>query len=105
MNNATHIPPLVSVVIPCYNHGAYLAEAIESIQAQTYPNIEILVIDDGSTDNTKEVACGFEKVQYHYQPNAGLSAARNTGIKKAPALIFFFQMPTTGCCPMLLKPT
>jgi glycosyltransferase involved in cell wall biosynthesis len=63
MNNATHIPPLVSVVIPCYNHGAYLAEAIESIQAQTYPNIEILVIDDGSTDNTKEVACGFEKVR------------------------------------------
>ena len=72
---------LVSVIIPCYNHGAYLVEAIESILAQTYPNIEIIVVDDGSTDNTKEVACGFEKVRYIYQTNAGLSAARNTGIK------------------------
>ena len=83
MNASPHITPLVSVVIPCYNHGAYLAEAIKSVVAQTYPNIEIIVIDDGSTDNTKEVTWGFEKVQYIHQKNQGLSAARNTGIKNA----------------------
>jgi glycosyltransferase involved in cell wall biosynthesis/ABC-type Na+ transport system ATPase subunit NatA len=91
MNPSTHIPPLVSVVIPCYNHGAFLAEAIESIQAQTYPHIEILVVDDGSTDNTKEVACGFEKVRYIHQPNAGLSAARNTGIKASTGAYILFS--------------
>lgn len=82
---------LVSVVIPCYNHGVYLAEAIKSIQAQEHPHIEIVVVDDGSTDNTKEVACGFEKVRYIYQTNAGLSAARNTGIKNAHGAYIFFS--------------
>src|SRR5215218_549721 len=76
-------PELISVIIPCYNHGAYLAEVINSVLAQTYTNIEIIVVDDGSTDNTKQVACGFEKVHYIHQHNQGLSAARNTGIKNS----------------------
>jgi glycosyltransferase involved in cell wall biosynthesis len=92
MNASSSIAPdLISVVIPCYNHGAYLAEAIKSIQAQTHPHIEILVVDDGSTDNTKEVACGFEKVRYIYQTNQGLSAARNTGIKHASGTYIMFS--------------
>jgi glycosyltransferase involved in cell wall biosynthesis len=82
---------LVSVIIPCYNHGAYLAEAVESVLAQTYSNIEIIVVDDGSTDNTKAVACGFEKVRYIHQPNAGLSAARNTGIQHAKGRFILFS--------------
>lgn len=74
---------IVSVVIPCYNHGNYLPVAIESIINQSYKNFEIIVIDDGSIDNTKEVCDKYPIVKYIYQTNAGLSAARNTGIKYA----------------------
>src|SRR5215218_4319670 len=82
---------LISVIIPCYNHGAYLSTAIKSVLAQTYPNIEIIVVDDGSTDNTKAVAWGFEKVRHIYQRNAGLSAARNTGIRNAKGTYILFS--------------
>ena len=77
-SNAT-LPSLVSVVIPCYNSARYLAETIESVRLQTYPRIEIIVVDDGSTDETARIArsCG---VRYIYQTNRGISAARNTGI-------------------------
>lgn len=76
--------PLVSFVIPTYNHAAYLADAIQSIRAQDYSNIEIIVVDDGSTDNTKDVAARFaDQIEYIWQHNRGLSAARNTGIAAA----------------------
>ncbi len=71
--------PLVSVIITCYNQGKFLIDAIASVQKQTHSNIEIIVVDDGSTDNTREVAGSFVNVRYFYQPNAGLSAARNHG--------------------------
>lgn len=85
-----HIAPLVSVIIPCYNHGQYLAESIGSVQAQDYGAVEILVVDDGSTDNTRQEAQKFPGVKYIYQSNQGLSAARNTGIQhsKGDLLIF-----------------
>src|ERR1700728_2169006 len=74
-----NLPSLVSVVIPCYNSARYLPETIESVRLQTYPRIEIIVVDDGSTDETARIArsCG---VRYIYQTNRGISAARNTGI-------------------------
>jgi glycosyltransferase involved in cell wall biosynthesis len=77
-----HIPssPLVSVVIPCYNQAHYLPESINSVLAQTYPRIEIVVVDDGSTDDTKEVAASYPSVKYVYKKNGGLSSARNAGI-------------------------
>lgn len=75
--------PLVSVIITCYNHGYYLSEAIDSVLAQTYQNFEIIVIDDGSIDNTKNVAARFNNVHYFYQNNQGLSASRNTGIRQS----------------------
>lgn len=75
--------PLVSVIIPCYNHGQYLQEAIDSIKNQDYPSIEIIVVDDGSIDNTEKVAKQNEDVKYVYQSNQGLSAARNTGIENS----------------------
>jgi len=72
-------PPLVSVVIPCYNSKRYLAEAIESALLQTYSRIEIIVVDDGSTDETARIARSYP-VHYIYQANRGISGARNTGI-------------------------
>jgi glycosyltransferase involved in cell wall biosynthesis len=73
-----------SVVIPNYNNGATLARAIESILAQTWPAHEIIVIDDGSSDDSAAVAARFgERVRYIRQANAGVSAARNHGARLA----------------------
>jgi glycosyltransferase involved in cell wall biosynthesis len=73
-------PPLVSVVIPCHNSARYLTESVESVLAQTYPAIEIIAVDDGSTDDTRRVAESLP-VEYIYQPNRGVSAARNNGVR------------------------
>lgn len=73
----------VSVIIPCFNQGEYLGEAIESVQGQDHRNLEIIVIDDGSTDDTPEVAGRYPAVKYTYQANQGLSAARNSGIDRS----------------------
>jgi glycosyltransferase involved in cell wall biosynthesis len=74
-------PPLVTVVIPCYNQAHFLGEAIESALSQTYPNFEIVVVDDGSTDNTSDVASRYKQVRLVRQENRGLAGARNTGIE------------------------
>src|SRR6266513_5232454 len=74
---------LVSVIIPCYNQAHFLHEAIESVLAQTYSNREIIVVDDGSTDNTATVARCHSPPRYIYQENAGPSAARNTGFEQS----------------------
>lgn len=76
------VEPLVSVIIPNYNHARYVVDAIRSVLGQEYRHFEIIVVDDGSTDNSGEVIAQFgDQVRYIYQKNAGLSAARNTGIK------------------------
>ena len=74
---------LVSVVIPVYNCEQFLPQAIQSILNQTYRSIEIIVVDDGSTDGSRAVAKRFDDscVKYFYQPNSGIAAARNMGIK------------------------
>jgi hypothetical protein len=74
---------LVSVVIPCYNQAHYLPEAIESALAQTHRQIEVVVIDDGSADNTSRVAGRYPAVRCISQSNAGLAAARNEGIRQS----------------------
>ena len=78
---------LVSVVITSYNAGKYLEQCIESVLQQTYSNIEILIVNDGSTDNTDEIARKYaareEKIRYFYQDNSGVSVARNLGISNA----------------------
>lgn len=83
----TPFNPLISIIVPCYNQGNFLADALESLLAQTYPHWECQIIDDGSTDNTKTVAQGYldkdSRFKYTYRPNSGLSAARNQGLKIA----------------------
>lgn len=70
-----------SIIIPAYNYGRYLDDCIQSCLVQTYPNIEIIVVDDCSMDNTPEVVKMYPKVRYIFQmQNMGLSVARNTGI-------------------------
>jgi glycosyltransferase involved in cell wall biosynthesis len=88
--NSQRASSLVSVIIPCYNHGHFLADAIDSVLAQTWHPIELIVVDDGSSDTTEEVARGYPAVHYIHQTNQGLSAARNTGIRhsKGDFLVF-----------------
>jgi len=77
--------PLVSIIIPAYNSEKYLADCIRSAIAQTWQNKEIIVVDDGSTDNSLHIARGFEadQVMVLAQENAGASAARNAGLRAA----------------------
>ncbi len=74
---------LVSVVIPCYNQAHFLGEAIQSVLAQTYPRFEVIVVDDGSSDGTSEVAARYPDVHCVRQDNRGVSAARNSGLARS----------------------
>ena len=81
------ISGLVSIITPCYNGEKYIAETIESVLAQTYPDWEMIIIDDGSKDNSAEIIGDYvqkdSRIQYIYQQNAGSAAARNNGIRRA----------------------
>lgn len=82
--------PLISVIIPVYNGERYLAEAIESSRAQSYSPLEIIVIDDGSTDASAGIAHRYQGIRYFYQSNAGLSSALNKGLENARGDYFAF---------------
>ncbi|MFZ5644674.1 MAG: glycosyltransferase [Bacillota bacterium] len=76
--------PLVSIVIPTYNHARYLGEAVDSVLKQDYRNIEVLVVNDGSTDDTEKVLKPFaQRIRYFYKERGGTSSALNMGIKKS----------------------
>lgn len=78
---------LVSVIMPCYNQGNYLPEALESIISQTYPKWECIIINDGSTDHSERVAKEYcrkdSRIRYIYQENAGVIAARNHAVSES----------------------
>lgn len=74
---------IVSIIIPTFNRADRVVEAIKSVQRQTYPHKQIIVVDDRSTDNTKEGVQEFEDVEYFYQENQRQGAARNHGLSKA----------------------
>jgi len=78
------VTPLVSIVIPCFNYAKYLGEAVDSALGQTHHPCEVVVVDDGSTDGSAEVARGYgDRVRYLFQENRGLPATRNSGIQAA----------------------
>ena len=91
---STASQPLVSVIIPTYNYARFIAEAVASIQAQTYWNWEIIIVDDGSTDDTEAVvnliAADEPRLTYLRQENARQAAARNNGIRHAKGSYFQF---------------
>ena len=83
---------LVSVIIPTYNRSQFLAEAITSVLDQSYKNLELIVVDDGSTDQTSQIVQEFKdkRIRYFYQENKGVSAARNLGFKQARGELIAF---------------
>ena len=83
--------PLVSIIIPVFNGERFLREAVESVLAQKYSPVEIIIVDDGSTDGTATVARSFpETVRYLHQTNHGPAAARNRGIEQAQGNLIAF---------------
>jgi glycosyltransferase involved in cell wall biosynthesis len=86
MSNNSHATEmnndLVSVVVPTFNYGRYVTQAVESVLSQTYLHFEVIVVDDGSTDDTRERLEPYRgRIHYVYQKNGGISSARNTGIE------------------------
>jgi glycosyltransferase involved in cell wall biosynthesis len=75
--------PLVSIIIPTYNRAHMLARAIQSAVKQTYPNKQIIVVDDGSVDNTRALVAQYSQVEYIFQKHGGQGKARNTGLAHA----------------------
>lgn len=84
-------PPLVSIITPCYRQADFLSQAIDSVLAQSYPAVELLVVNDGSDDGTENVARSYgRRVRYVWQKNAGVAAARNAGIHAATGRYLLF---------------
>ena len=90
LRNIDREEALVSVIIPCFNQARFLGEAIESVLTQSYAHFEIIVVDDGSTDQTAKIAQAYKQVRYLYQENQGLSAARNCGIEHSSGNYLLF---------------
>jgi glycosyltransferase involved in cell wall biosynthesis len=84
--------PLISIVICCHNRAHMLPHTIESVLAQNYKPVEVILFDDGSTDNTEELIAGYgNKVRYHWQENAGVAVARTNACRLAKGEFIAFQ--------------
>ncbi|WP_419663486.1 glycosyl transferase, family II [Desulfosarcina variabilis str. Montpellier] len=86
INYKKRLRPIVSVVVTCYNYGHFLAACLNSVLSQTFKEIEVIVVDDGSTDDSEQVAIPFlkdERVRYIKQKNGGQANAKNRGIREA----------------------
>jgi glycosyltransferase involved in cell wall biosynthesis len=93
----------VSVIIPCFKQACFLTDAIESVLAQSYPHLEVIVVDDGSPDDTSDVASRYPGVRYIRQENQGLSAARNTGIRESQGEFLVFLDADDRLTPKALE--
>lgn len=91
-NTAVQSQSLISVIIPTYNRAHIVGEAIDSVLGQTYPNVELIVVDDGSTDKTLDVLAGYgDRIKVVAQKNGGPAAARNRGLAEARGEFIAFQ--------------
>ena len=96
--------PIVSVVIPVYNHEEYIRESVESALSQDYDNLEVIVVDDGSTDATPEVLKTFgSRIRYIRQKNKGTAAALNTGIRHAQGSLIAWLSSDDVFLPGMIK--
>ncbi|HRN66659.1 MAG TPA: glycosyltransferase [Promineifilum sp.] len=97
--------PTISVIIPCYNQGRFLKFAIDSVIAQTFEEWEVIIVNDGSTDDTAQVVAGYDdaRVRYVYQENRGLSAARNTGLRESHSEYVAFLDADDAWTPSFLQ--
>lgn len=84
--------PLVTVIIPCFNSELWIADCLKSVYSQTYRELEIILVDDGSTDLTSKIIHKIKKTntRYYYKSNGGVSSARNVGIEKAKGELIAF---------------
>ncbi len=83
--------PAVSIIIPSYNHGRFLPQALKSVLSQSFSDFEVIVVDDGSTDDTSEIISDYlDRVKYRYQVNQGPSASRNHGMREATGEYLMF---------------
>lgn len=104
MNENTYVPGLISVVIPTYQHADTIAGCLESVLAQSYDHFEIIVVDDGSTDNTQEVLRAYRgRVNVVTQKNAGSNPARNRGLEEAKGEFVIFLDADVIMKPEMLK--
>lgn len=96
--------PLVSIIIPTYQHAHTISECLDSIFSQTYKNIEVIVVDDGSTDNTQKVLKKYQdQIHSIYQNNAGSNPSRNRGAREAKGEYLLFCDADVLMQPMMLK--
>ena len=92
------MPPLASVVVTTYNQAPYIGPALDSVFAQTYRPDEVIVVDDGSTDETSDrIAPYRDRITYIRQPNQGVAQSRNTGIRAARGELLAFLDDFDGC--------
>lgn len=100
------ITPRVSVITPTYNRADFLAEAIDSMLAQTYADFEMIIVDDGSTDGTRDLVESYShdpRIRYFYQENQGQSIARNLGIKESTGEFIGFLDSDNAWLPIRLE--
>ena len=94
MNNSTQNNRPISIIMPAYNAEKFIRESITSVLQQTYSNWELIIVDDGSTDNTKKIIQAFAqqdgRIHYIYQPNGKQGKARNAGIRHASGDLIAF---------------
>ena len=100
----SYLSSLITVIVPCYNYSHFLSLALDSVLAQDLCDLEIILVDDGSTDDTANLASKYkDNLKYIYQDNAGLSAARNTGIAHSRGEFILFLDADDILGPRCLK--